>query len=248
MRKVRMLILAAFALFAFGAFAAQAAFAEDGQPALLLLSGNVTELSGTLKGAASTLESVGKKTIVGTAVEGTLKGCKELESSKVDTSLCGPVTLKFTGTKKEETACRSESATGEKDPIETILVSTDIHLASEETASKELQTLAIFKVLGQVSGESELIIVCGTVKVKVKGAIGCLLLPGLTNVAAGGKFELLCKQKEGKPEIGTCEKLCEWLKEFPFEATLNGKTFEGSAMAAHAEGILSEKFDIFLDD
>ncbi len=248
MKPNHIAILAALALFALGALAAQPALGEDGQPALLLLSGNVTTMEGTLKGGGSTLESVGKKTIVGTAVEGTVKGCKELEKSTTDTSLCGPVQLKFTGTKKEEAACRSESGTGEKDPIETILVSSDLHFASAETASKELRPLLLLKVLGQVSGESEVIIVCGVVKVKVKGVDACLLLPGLTSIAAGGSLELKCKQSAGDPELGTCEKLCEWVKEFPFEATLNGKTFECAALSATASGALSSKNDIFLDD
>ncbi len=248
MKPNHIAVLTALALVALGALAAQPAVAEDGQPALLLLSGNVTTMEGTLKGGGATLESVGKKTITGTAVEGTVKSCKELEKSATDTSLCGPVQLKFTGTKKEATACRSESATGEKDPTETILVSSDLHFASEETSGKELQPLLLLKVLGQVSGESELIVVCGTVKVKVKGVLGCLLLPGLTNVAAGGSLELKCKQSSGDSELGTCEKLCEWVTEFPFEATLNGKTFECAALSATASGALSSKNDLFLDD
>ncbi len=83
---------------------------------------------------------------------------------------------------------------------------------------------------------------------KVKGVFACLLLPGLTNVAAKGEFTLSCKQKEGKKEIGTCEKLCEWLSEFPFEGTFNGKTFEGAALGLEAKGALSSNFDIFLGD
>ncbi len=246
-KRIYTMALAVLALGALAGLSAQAALAEDGQPALLLLSGNVTELDGTLKGGGWTLESVGKKSLRGTAVEGTVKGCKELEGSKVDASLCGPVQLKYTGGKKEETACRSESATGEKDPVETILMSTDLHLASTELISY-LQPLILIKVLGQIGGESELIVVCAAVKTKIKGVVGCFLLPGLTNIAAGGTLDLACKQKEGKSELGTCEKLCEWLKEFPFEATLNGKTFEAIALAAASDGVLSSQFDIFLDD
>ncbi len=247
MKRTPTAIVAALALCIVGALASPA-LAEDGQPALLLLSGNVTELEGTMKGGGSTLETVGKKTLASSAVEFTVKGCKELEGSKVDTSLCGPVTMKFTGVKKEETACRSESATGEKDPIETVLVSTDLHFAAEETASKELQPLALFKVLGQVSGESELTGNCGSIKVKVKGVLGCLMLPGLSSVAAGGELAIKCKQSAGKSELGTCQKLCEWLKEFLLESTLNGKTFEGAAESAEAKGALSKERDIFLDD
>ncbi len=130
-KRIYTMALALLALGVLAGLGAQAALAEDGQPALLLLSGNVTELEGTLKGGSWTLESVGKKSFKGTAVEGTFRNCKELEKSKVDTSLCGPVQLKYTSFKKEETACRSESATGEKDPVETVLVSTDVHFASE---------------------------------------------------------------------------------------------------------------------
>ncbi len=248
MKPNHIAILTALVLVALGGVAAQPALAEDGQPALLLLTGSATEIEGVLKGSKSTLESTGKKAIVGAASEFAMKGCKELEGSKADTSLCGPVQVKFTGTKKEETACRSESATGEKDPIETVLVSTDWHFASEETSSKELKPLLLLKVLGQVSGESELIVVCGTVKVKVKGVVGCLLTPGLTNVAGGGELTLSCKQSSGKAETGTCEKLCEWGKEFPFEASLNGKTFEAAAESAEAKGAVSKECDVFIDD
>lgn len=247
MQKVKLLILSALALFAFGAFAATA-YGEDGAPKLLLLSGNVSELEGTFKGGASILESAKGLQLKGSTVEGTLKGCKE-DGGALDTSLCGPVLLKFTGVKKEKVNCHSEMLNEEqKDAAEVVLVWTDLHLAAEENAAKELQPLLLFKVLGALSGESpeEIALNCGGVKDKVKGVIGCLLTPGLTNVATTSELTLACKIKEkGKPETGTCEKLCEWLKEFPFLASL-GNGFEGAWMTIEAKGKLNK--DVFIDD
>ncbi len=252
MRKIKMLILAAMALFAFGAFAASA-FAEDGAPRLLLLSGNVTKLNGTLKGTNSTLETVGGLQLTGETVKGKLENCKETEGSTADTSLCGPVILEFTGVAKKTAKCHSEMANKEEaDNAEKgiVLVATDVHFAAEENSAKELQPLILFKVLGALSGESpeELTINCAGVITKVRGTIGCLLTPGLANIAANGEETLKCKIKEaGKPETGTCEKLCEWLTEHPFEAKL-GTSFEGAWMTAEAKGALSTEDDIFLDD
>jgi hypothetical protein len=246
MRKVRLLILSALTLFAFGALAA-AAYGEA--PKLLLLSGNVSELEGTFKGGASILESANGLQLKGTTIEGTLKGCKEESGSATDTSLCGPVLLTFTGVKKEKVNCHSEMLNEEeKDAAEIVLVWTDLHLAAEENAKKELQPLLMFKVLGALSGESpeEITLNCGGVKDKVKGVIGCLLTPGLKNVQTTEELTIACKIKEkGKPETGTCEQLCEWLKEFPFLANL-GKGFEEAWMTIEAKGKLNK--DVFIDD
>ena len=51
MRKAKLVGIAALALFAFAAFGASAAFAES--PELLILSGSVEELEGTLKAPAA---------------------------------------------------------------------------------------------------------------------------------------------------------------------------------------------------
>ncbi len=249
MRKVRLLILAALALFAFGAFAVTAAYGvEDGAPKLLLLEGKASELEGTFKGGASTLESANGLSVTGTSVEGTLKGCKE-DGGPLDTSLCGPVLLTFKGVKKAKVNCHSEMINEEqKDAAEVVLVWTDVHLAAEENAKKELQPLLLFKVLGALTGESpeEIVLNCGGVKDKVKGVIGCLVSPGLVNIPVTTEITIACKIKEkGKPETGVCEKLCEWLTEFPFLANL-GNGFEAAWMTIEAKGKLNK--DVFIDD
>ncbi len=157
------------------------------------------------------------------------------------------MTLTFKGVKQGKVACRSESSTGTKDAIETVLVITDLHLASEKTSGGELEPLALFKVLGQATGETELTINCGGVKDKVRGTIGCLLTPGLSTVAAGSNFTIACKQNATThdKETGECEQLCEWLTEHPFESNL-GNGFEDSWMTVNATGGLN--FSAYIDD
>ncbi len=245
MSKAKLLLFAMFALLAFGAVSAAVASAEDANaPMLLVSTGKATELTGEFKGGESTLATLGNKTLTGTGLTGTVKNCKaSATAGEKDTNLC-EVALSFTGVKQKTTACRSESTAG-KDPVETVLTLTDLHLASEKATSGELQILALFKVLG-VAAEEELTIVCGTVKDKVKGTIGCLLTPGLTTVAAGGTFTIGCKlNTKLDPETGECEQLCEWLKEHPFESNL-GAGAEDSWMTVNATG--SFNLGVFLDD
>ncbi len=246
MSKAKLLLFAMFALLAFGAVSAAVASAEDANsPMLLVSTGKVSELAGTAKGTTSMLAALAGKSLSGTGIEGKVKNCKpSATAGEKDTNLCEAL-LSFTGVKQGTVACRSESTAG-KDPVETVLVLTDLHLASEKNAAGELQPLLLFKVLG-VAAEEELTIVCGTVKDKVKGVIGCLLTPGLTTVAAGGTFEVLCKQNATShdPETGECEQLCEWLKEHPFESNL-GAGFEDSWMGVHAT--LTFNLGVFIDD
>ena len=151
MRYLKPLMLAAMAIFAFAAVGTAVAQAEVAkEPSLLLLENGVKVLEGKFKGGVSELSTLTNKKITGVTDSGEVKNCKPLGgTNEKDTTLC-EASLDFTGTKKEAVACRSESQSGsEKDPVETILAVTDIHLANEETAAKVLQPLLLFKVLGQ---------------------------------------------------------------------------------------------------
>ena len=249
MRQVKLLVFAMFALIALGAVSSTVAMAADGPPAVLVLEGSVSELK--FEGhetVGSTLSTLGGLSVTGGEVLATLSECLPLEGNEKDTNLCHKGVLDFTKTKKEATACRSENAKGEKDPIETILVLVDAHLADEKSTGGVLQPLLIFEVLG-IDKASELTILCGVVKEKVKGRIGCLVLPGLTEITAGSAIEVLCKTKaNGDQETGTCEEtklLCEELAAKPLEANL-GNGFEMAAMAAHLN--VTANKNIFIDD
>jgi hypothetical protein len=74
--------------------------------------------------------------------------------------------------------CRSETAIGEKDPVETVLVLYDLHLAAELLSDQVLEPLVLMRVLGK-SLEEAVTVVCGVIKVKLKGILACLLRPGL---------------------------------------------------------------------
>jgi hypothetical protein len=246
MRHLKLLMLAVTAMFVFAAVGTAIAQADEGAPELLILENGVTGLTGTFKGAGSTLATLGGKELIGTGVEGKVKGCKNGSSEK-DTTLCEGL-LTFTGVKEKKVACRSENAKAEKDAVETVLVAVDLHLGDEEPSTGVLEPVVLFKVLGQTSGESELTIVCGTVKDKVKGVLPCLLLPGLEEIPANTEsWEIKCKQNTTShdQETGKCEHLCEWIKEFPFESNL-GNGFEDSGMNATAKGTLSK--DVEIDD
>jgi hypothetical protein len=171
-----------------------------------------------------------------------------LEAKEKDSNLCHAGLLTFSKVKQGAVACRSENEKGEKDPVETILVKGDTHLAAEKSTAGVLQPLGIVEVLG-VGGEKELTINCGAVKEKIKGRFGCLVLPGLKEIVVGEKIEILCKTNSaGDQETGTCEaaKLtCEELAAKPLEANLGGG-FEMAAKTFHINGTANK--NIFIDD
>jgi hypothetical protein len=226
---------------------ASVARAEDGSGTLLLLENGVTKLEAKLKAGASELVTLGGKTLTATGAEAALKGCENLEGSEKDTNSCKNVTLTFTGVKQGKVNCRSEMSSGEKDPVETVLAITDLRVAGEETSTKSLAPLVLFKVLGTLEGEEELTINCGGVKNKARGVLGCLLLPGLEGIPTTKEAEVTCKinATTKDAETGTCETSCEWLKEHPFESNL-GVGFEDSWISIQAKGTFNK--DVFLDD
>ncbi len=247
MRHLKLLIASALAISAFATVCTAVAQAEGGNPAALLLETGVANLEVKFSGLTDyEFGNLAGKKLEGTGVEGTLKGCKE-EGSTKDTSLCEPVTFTFKSLKEEKVACRSENAKGEKDAIETVLVVVDLHLAAEETSSKVLEPLLLLKVLGMSGGEKELVINCGGVKNKIKGVLGCLLTPGLANVAATEELSLECTQNATTHDqvTGKCEKLCELLEKEPFLSSLGG-VFEDSGMNIDVKGKPNK--DVFLDD
>jgi hypothetical protein len=249
MRRLELLLLTTLSILAVGAVASALASAEDGQPALLTSEGKVTALEGAFKGGASTLSTLGGKVIEATGVTMTIAGCTALEGKEKDTSNCATTTVDFTGFTFEagKINCRSETAKGEKDAAGTLLA-LFVTRAAAGVKGTELTPLMIFRVLG-IEKEAELTIVCGLLKGKVEGRIACLLAPGLTQVAAKGKFEVLCKAKSnGDPEEEECTQpaaICKELKEGPLEFNL-GAGFEMTALAFHMEGSLNQ--GVFVDD
>jgi hypothetical protein len=267
MRQLKMLILAVLAMFAFGAVVTAVASAEEAEeknnPRLLILSGNVSELNFHGEGEGSTLSILkSEKLIEGNKVLVLLKGCLELEKKPLDTNLCHEGEIDFTGVKIAGTAttCRSENLLSEKDPVETVLAKLETHLAAEESTEKVLQPLLVSIVLGTdgtLASAHDLEIVCGLVKILVTGRIGCLLLPGLTQIAANGKVEVLCKTDltnnvpNGDQLTGTCTVttlLCKELAENPFSAAIIPAAHEMAAMLLHInKGTFFNK-DVYIDD
>src|ERR1700684_4608222 len=246
MTRVKTLGVAIIAILVVGATMAGAAAAVT--PALLILSGKVTELRMEGKGGGCDLEQANGKTLAGTGATFTASEFTEA-GSPLDTK-AGVATIDCSGVKEGKVACRSETASGAKDPIETVLSKLDLQVASEKTAGGVLEPLLISTVLGQ-AGSEELIVNCGGVKDKVKGHIGCLLLPGETNIPANEPkaAELLCKSEpKGKQVTGICAEekaVCEELAKNPFESSLGG-ALEAAAMTMHLEVSFSK--DVFIDD
>ena len=250
MKHFRLMMLAMFALLAIGAVSSTAAMAEsDGPPAILVLEGKVTALKFEGNEATQkTVLSTKAKEISGEGLSATLSGCTELEKKEKDTNSCSTGLLTFTKTKQATTACRSENEAGTKDAVETILVKVSTKLGAEKSTAGVLQPLIVLSVFGVDGGV--LTINCGAVKEKVKGQIGCLLLPGLTEIELTVKIEVLCKTKEkGVQETGTCEEtkaLCEELAKNPLLASLDGTNFETAAQTAHLNLTISAM--LFIDD
>lgn len=242
MRTVRLLGLAAIAMCALGATGI--ARAEDpGSPSILCLVTGCAELTGTLTGKKSTLVTLkNTKTPEAEGVESKVTNCEAVPGTEgKDIQLCKDVSIAFTGVKVEGTKCSTEG-----DVSGTALMLLDLHIASETTAGGVLEPLLLAKLLNPKKEAQPITIKCGAVfKFEVKGTLGCLLLPGLKNVMTTEKLEISCKVKEKDPETGTCQQLCEWLSETPFEANL-GSGFEDAWMELHAEGAPSK--DVFIDD
>jgi hypothetical protein len=123
-----------------------------------------------------------------------------------------------------------------------------------------LQPLLISIILGTdgtLAEAHDLEMVCGLVKVLLTGRLGCLLLPGLTQIAANGKVEILCKTDltENKPNgdqlTGTCtvtEKLCKELAEDPFSAAIIPAAHEMAAYLLHINKGTFFNRDVYIDD
>lgn len=246
MRPVRLLACAAVLLCGAGAFGAPVASAEDpGSPSILCLVKGCQNLEGTLTGTMGKLVGVKNAKIAeAEKMQIALKGCEAFGGTEEkDIRLCKDVLGTFTSVKVEGTTCHSE---GDLEPLTLVLF--DLHTASEMTsgAGSLLVPLLLARVLNAKLEALPITIICGSVfKFEVKGTLGCLLLPGLVNIPTEKKVEVLCKLHEKEAETGTCQQLCEWLSEAPFEANL-GSGFEPAWMALHVEGLLNK--DIFIDD
>jgi len=243
MREFKLLLIAAFAVVLFSAVASAVASAEEDKGSPSILVTNATTFEGSFKLGATVISQLkSAQRLESPSGSATIKGCKELSGSKTDTNLCVGL-ISFNKWKSTlGTTCRSETEAGTKDPVETVLMAVDIHIASELSQEKVLEPLAIFVVLGQAGEEKDLIMNCGGIKDKVLGAFGCLFLPGLKEIAKEVEsWEFLCKtdlteeRPNGDQLTGTCQQLCELLEK-TFGSTLGVEVQEMSALLVHATG------------
>lgn len=214
----------------------------DSPGLILVLSGEkVSEL--TFEGKAGTVLLETAKGLSITCSKASAKVTFSALSGKEADAEQGAITTLFEGCKKESVNCRSETSGGEKDPIETILVSTTASGAAEETTEKELQFVLAVAVNGT------LLVECGVIKQEVRGALPCLVAPALTEIAAGETVKVLCAlEKPGKQKTGKCvgpTATCEKLAKEPLEGNL-GNGFEACAEEAIVEGTFNKM--AFLDD
>lgn len=175
-------------------------------------------------------------------VEASLENCEAVKGTEEkDIRLCKDILGTFTGVSVSGTKCNTE---GDGEGIALVLF--DLHTASETTSGGVLEPLLLARLLNAKLEALPITLICGSVlKFEVKGTLGCLLLPGLVNIATTEKVEVLCKLHEKTAETGTCQQLCEWLLEAPFEVNW-GSGFESAWMQLHVEGAPSK--DIFIDD
>jgi hypothetical protein len=248
MRLGRLLALTALATFAFGIIGVAAVDAEEAEeknnPRILCLTEKCRELKITLEGKASSVETLGGLTLSAETAKATISGCEELTAK--DIIKCKDQDLLFTGVKKGEQLCNTEGLSAEKGEVLALL---DLTIAAEETSAKVLQPVLLMKYLN-AKLEAKLLIKCGVVKVELKGALGCLIPPGLVNVATTQSVEIKCQLNKTNhdPVIGTCTvpvAACETLKTEPFEAKF-GEKFEDAWLELALHGNPSK--DIFIDD
>jgi hypothetical protein len=218
---------------------------EEGHPRILILEGKISELQVTATGTTVTTETLSGKQVLSATTEAKVKNCESIAGNEKDANSCKDVTVNLTGVKSGGVACRSENSKGEKDPVETILALADLLLGAELTAAKVLQPLGIGKVLGTAL-EAEMTVICGLLKIKMKGTLACSIPFGLRNIATSEELELTCKMKKsGDPEIGECVLNCESLKTDPYLMNF-GSGFEDAWKLFTIKGKANK--DIFIDD
>lgn len=244
MKIVKLWAVAAFALFAFGSLGTAVASAEDGVPMILCLVENCSkELEGTFKleaGGTWTEEDLNGDQMTAKGAEITVKAC-EATTGK-DTNFCKDQKLILTGAEHNGVKCNTEG-----DAAGTIKMLLDLRVAAElNAAGTELEPLLIMKIL-KANLTAGLVYKCGVMMFEIKGDVGCLVIPGLTQVAANGTVEVLCKlnKKTHDPETGKCELSCEELEKEPGEDNQSGK-FVDMWWNFHLVGEFQK--DIFIDD
>jgi hypothetical protein len=249
MKLIKLWALTALTMVAFGAVGVAIASGEgDGSPAILCLERECTKKleTDTLKletGAKWTIEDLSGDLDTATGAEMIIKGCEAIAGTEEkDTRSCKDQKLILTGVEHAAEKCNTEG-----DAAGTVKMLMDLVLAAElNAAGTALEPLLLMKVLN-AKLEPGVLYKCGVVKITFKGTIACLVVNGLTNIAAGGNFELLCKlnKQTHDPETGKCELLCEELEKAPAEDNESG-AFVDAWMNFHLVGHPSE--DIFMDD
>jgi len=248
MRRIGMALLAILSTAALATVTPASASAEP--PVILTLEGKISELAAEPKGGEAEFETVGATTLTASSVVCSIGAFKNSPIEAEKDANSGLAHCDFTGVKKGAVACRSETTGGTKDPVETMLVLFGLRSAATEAAvGGALLPLLIELVLGSEGEEGGLTVNCGAVKDKIKGKLGCLLLPGLKQLAAGAALEIVCKrEKPGKQVVGTCLTELEWcakLANEPLEADFSG-VFARTALEMRLEVKFNK--DIFVDD
>jgi len=240
MKRIKLMVLAAMALCAFGAVSATLAQAEDGPPAILcFVKGCAKEFEVKLKGGASKLTQLSEAlTITSTTVAATIKGCEPLTGTEEkDFQLCKDQEIVFSGTESKGQKCKTGALTNG-----TVASLLDLHVGDETSTTGVLEPLLLAKVLNSEL-KPELAITCGVLKETVKGTVGCLLLPGLTLTK---KLELICAvNAKFDPETGTCKLECGELEKDPFLSKL-GEKFEDAWEGITLTG--EQTKELFIDD
>ncbi|MFI4990797.1 MAG: S1 family peptidase [Solirubrobacterales bacterium] len=189
-------------------------------PAIKALPGEAFPVTFKVTSGETKIETVGKSSIICTADEG---------SGEFGNGASGTISVDFTGCKTGKVACRSETAKGEKDPVETILeVNAKLSVINILNAKKELEG-GVVKTLAE-----PIKVLCGAVKVEVRGSVVGLVTPINKEVLTTETAKIEYKQKEGKQEAGECKEpkeVCEKLTKEPFEANIVGK-FEAAGAQA----------------
>jgi hypothetical protein len=236
MEYPKLSILAVVAFCAFGLLGVAVAGAEG--PAILCLVAGCGGLEVKLLGGSFKLEDESQSFVQGGEVASAVTGCNLVAGSgEKDIALCNDIRLVL----KSFNGCKNNG-----NPNGTAEVLLDLDLAAELNGAKELEPLLLLKML-DMTLKPEVTILCSFFVIVLKGTLGCLLLPGLRNIATTDEVEIGCQIKgRGKPLTGECEVACEWLSVDPFVVKLAKATFSPAWMNLRLKGKPSK--DIFIDD
>jgi hypothetical protein len=200
--------------------------------AIKVLPGDTFPVTVEMKSGEAKFETLAKTSMTCTS---------DVASGEFENGGAGVATITYTGCKSSGVGCRSENAKGEKDAVETILVTkAKLSVVNLKNTKKELAGGIVTTLPETIKA------LCGLVKDELRGSVLGLITPINKEVLTSETLKLELKQKEGVQEAGECQEpkeTCEKLTKEPFEVKL-GEKFSGAGVQSTETISLSKMVEV----